>query len=75
MVINNNRPKGLNVHLSIRDSTMTSWMKSEGLNFAYQLLFHHKRNKNIQWNRNTTLYSLNTIAINVMYFDRVLYNA
>ena len=69
MVINNNRPKGLNGHLSISDSTLTSWKKSEGLNFAYQLLSHHKRNENKQWNRNTTLYSLNTIAINVMYFD------
>ena len=43
---------------------------SEGLKFAYQQA-HHGINENRQWHRKAALYSLNTIAINVMYIDRV----
>ena len=53
--------------MSIRDST-------EGLIFAYQLP-HHRINKNQLWRKKAALYSINTIAINVMYIDRVEDNA
>ena len=69
----NKRPKDLNGHLSIRDSTLTSCEKSS-LIFAYHLL-HHRINKSPQWHRKAALHALNTIAINVMYIDRAEDNA
>ena len=47
---------------------------SEVLIFAYQLP-HHRINENQQWHRKAALYSLNTIAINLMYIDKVEDNA
>ena len=47
---------------------------SEGLIFAYQLP-HHRINENQHRHRKAALYSLITIAINVMYIDRVEDNA
>ena len=47
---------------------------SEGLIFAYQLL-HHRINENQQWDRKADKDSLNTIAMNVMFIDRVEDNA
>ena len=57
--------------MSIRDCTD---FPSEGLIFAYQQP-HHRIHKNQQWQRKTALQSLNTIANNVLYIDRVEDNA
>ena len=56
-------------HLSIRDSTPSEWFI-----FAYQLP-HHRINEHQQWQWKAALYSLNTIAINVKYTDKVEDNA
>ena len=45
----NKRPTGLNGHLSIRDSTLTSCQKG-----SYQQL-HHRKNKNQQWHKKASL--------------------
>ena len=63
----NKRPTGLNGHLSIRDFTL---VLSEGLIFVYQQP-HHRINENKLWYRKAASSSLNTIAINVLYIDRV----
>ena len=47
---------------------------SKGLTFECQLP-HHRINQNQQGHSKAALYSLNTIAINVMYIDRVEDNA
>ena len=70
MTCQNKRPTGLNGHPSIRDSDFLS----EGLIFAYQLP-HNRIYENQQWHRKAALYSLNTVAINVMYIDNVEDNA
>ena len=61
------RAKGLNGHLSIRDFTLTSCQKGSYLYINSRI----RINENQQWHRKAALYSLNTIAINVMYIDRV----
>ena len=43
---------------------------SEGLIFVYQQP-HHRINENQRWYRKAASLSLNTIAINVLYIDRV----
>ena len=63
----NKRHKGLNRHLSIRDSTMTSCQKSSYLHISCPIIQ--------QWHKKAALYSLHIIAINVMYIDRVEDNA
>ena len=66
MKLANKRPKELNSHLSIIDSTLTL--------FGNQLP-HNRKNEVPQWHRKAALYSLNPIAINVMFIDRVEDNA
>ena len=60
------RPTGLNGHLSIRDL-------SEGLIFVYQQS-NHRINENQPWYRKAASKSFNTIAINVLYINRVKVN-
>ena len=67
----NKRPKGLNGH---QYQILYTDFLSMGLIFAYQLPHHRIDNKQ-QRHRKAALDSLNTIAINVMYIDRVEDNA
>ena len=62
--IENKRPTHLNGHLSTRD------VLSKGLIFVYQHN-HHRIHENQWWYRKAALLYLNTIAINVLYMDRV----
>ena len=65
---NNKMPTGLNGHLSIRDSSLTSCRKCS---YRYISTVHHRINKNQQWHRKAAYQSLNsTIAINMLYINR-----
>ena len=66
----NKRPKGVDGHLSIKDSSLTSCQKGSYLHISCPII---EKNKNQQWHRKAALYSLNTIAINVMYIDIHVY--
>ena len=59
---------GLNGHLSIRDFTLTFCQKGS---YLYINSPHYRINENQRWYRKAASLSLNTIAINVLYIDRV----
>ena len=56
-------------HLSIRDFSRSDFL-SEGLIFVYQQP-HYRINENQPWYSMVASLSLNTIAINVLFIDRV----
>ena len=64
IMLENKKPTGLNGHLS------TDFL-SEGLIFVKYQQPHHRINENQRWYRKAASKSLNTIAINVLYIDRL----
>ena len=65
----NKRPTGLYSHLSIRDSSLTSCLKGSYLHINNPIIELINNNNGIGKQHYNPL--INTIAINVLYIDRV----